>query len=220
MGRKPKYNEDLRIFDDKEKLSYLTGLIAADGHLPKRLEHRNKVVLTSCKEDAPYIFSLSQSLVKEEYTPVFCPNEYSGNYMMSLTLPSLRQFLESVGVGPLKSSNLKVNLDKLEPLYFLRGYIDGDGCVSCSSKSRKIEIVSSCLDFSRQIQFEFGGKLMDYGNVSRIIWNTSGSVDLARDLPIMNYMLERKSIPIYNLRSVLLDSKYDSRRKTSNYAKI
>lgn len=106
-------------------LWYLVGLITSDGCLSKDGRHIN---ITSKEKDFLFSIKNNYNLVNRIGTKFNCVGKEA--YQIQLANISLYEFLLSVGLTPCKSLTLK-NL-KIDEKYFndfLRGLIDGDGCI-------------------------------------------------------------------------------------------
>jgi hypothetical protein len=106
-------------------LSYIAGLIAADGCLYGDERHIN---LTSCDTDQLEIVRKILQLygdIKQK------PNGFGGvSYYLQFSNVALYDFLFDAGIRPAKSKTIGSLL--IPDMYypdFLRGYFDGDGCV-------------------------------------------------------------------------------------------
>lgn len=128
-GIKKDVNED--ILKNKEFMSYFAGLIASDGTMdPNR--HRIRIALHQKDEDI--LIKLKNNIflnysdvkiytLKEVYRELHITNEKIYNYMINL------------GIVPRKTVILNLNIDKISDINsFMRGYFDGDGCLTVQGK--------------------------------------------------------------------------------------
>lgn len=104
------------------KLAYVVGLIAADGCLSTR--NPNLVSFTS--RDIELIQTYQYCL--QTSAPVY---QGTRSYEVRISDSDYRTFLESIGLTPTKSKTIgPLKLPDKFFRDFLRGYIDGDGCIS------------------------------------------------------------------------------------------
>ena len=131
-------------------------------------------------------------------------NEKSLNYKnnntfvrFSLTIPKFVEFCLEKGITPKKSLNLDFKhsfCNEEEKLYFLRGVIDGDGCVFLGNKLclSRIEISTSSIKFAYYLintfpEFKITTKIKNRTNPTYGVWvSGSRSKNLAGKLPILN----------------------------------
>lgn len=167
-----KYNE--RIFDtiDTEEKAYWLGFIFADGYIySSPIEEK--------KSRTDWNFELCASGTDKEHMEKFAKfigytkelkitkADNKGNTRCRVCLSSqhLWETLNSYGCTPRKSLTLKfpsLNIFKDESLVwdFIRGYIDGDGCISYATKDHSKMLLSllGTEDFLNSIQDVFSTK--------------------------------------------------------------
>lgn len=153
-SRKYFYNENyFETIDTKEK-AYWLGFIYADGYIRSNKDGTNKMFgIALSIDDKEHLEKLKKSLnatyLIKDYTPN--SNSYSNKKYSRLQIfgDKIYNDLKSHGVFPNKTLILKS--PKIETkLYshFIRGYIDGDGCITSHRKSKK---KSSKKDFAVKI---------------------------------------------------------------------
>lgn len=171
------YNIPTDLPSDEGELAYMVGLIATDGCL---LSSRSSISFVASEEDYNTIkWLLSKISTNKELRYINCKGrpikigdtdkEYSskqGQYGFCLVHKPLYEYLTSLGVSPNKSKTLSVNLEGKSDrylLYFLRGVIDGDGCVYLKNTDYvsgcAIQICSASKKFLVSIQEIFGGSI-------------------------------------------------------------
>lgn len=106
-------------------ISYLTGLIAADGCLINNRRHLN---LTSKDKE---LINLTQSILNMNVKVAIKKSGYgSVGYHLQFSNVSLYDFFLSAGLTPAKSLTIgKISVPDKYYADFLRGYFDGDGSV-------------------------------------------------------------------------------------------
>lgn len=109
--------------------AYILGLFAADGWNKKR---DNMLELTLSQKDADLLESIKEEL--EMTRPVKYFQDSKGFDKASLTFSSLKlkSIFETYGIVPNKTFTLKhlPNLSKELMIHYIRGYADGDGCIT------------------------------------------------------------------------------------------
>ena len=107
-------------------------------------------------------------------------------------LPDFIFFAEKYGITSNKSKTLDVNIDDEDldfKYYFLRGIIDGDGHIP--KVYSKISIVSASFNFIKRLNKNFKGHFSK--RKSGDYWDFFLDHDEDKNLPIENYMLDRKN---------------------------
>lgn len=144
------------ILDDQNKL-YILGLLYADG-----CNHINRYMITlSLKEEDKYILEKIKVLMKSEREIKDVINKtYNRNYpTLIISNKKLSLRLAELGMVQNKSliltyPNFLINNEMFR--HFLRGYIDGDGSISCSIRdNNKYNIgitILGTFDFLNHIQ--------------------------------------------------------------------
>lgn len=210
LSKKIKWHEAKNY--DKTFLAYFAGLIATDGHLnPKN----KRICLYLQMKDKDFILNLAKILV--DTTNCVITNKTETQIGFSLTLPNLYKYLtETINIKEgSKTYDLNPNLatfSEIEKLYFLRGALDGDGCVKIykhknkTTNKLKIEIVTASKFFAEQLSTTFNGKLLKRynGNYWDIYWQSSEAKTLFEQLPNEPYFLQRKTDLLEQLKTVSL----------------
>ena len=214
----PTGNKYVETLPDKDKeLGYICGLIAADGCLLG--EGRKIIEINLVEEDSKTLSWVVKNLIKnsEEYTLIDIPSRTFGGYTnrsqkgFNLTLPKLYQYCLDMGITPRKSLTLDVKLeDKSDEfkLYFLRGVIDGDGCISIerSLGLSTIRVCSCSIKFISVLKEFFGGTIST--NLKReenrhtyYVLQFKGNMarQLGEILPKDSFCLSRKTEKLYEL---------------------
>lgn len=179
---------------DDKLLGYLTGFIAADGCLVKQ---KNGIEIGLAIKDKNHLQWISSQLIYENY--ILKLSKQNMLVRFRVALPRLYQYCLDMGITPAKSLTLDVNLDgKSEEFiwYFLRGVIDGDGCIYYSSilACCSIRICSASLKFVETLQKYFGGTISFKQKSCKILqFKGRQAKQLAQKLPREKFTLQRKT---------------------------
>ena len=136
-----KFNQNVFDCIDTEEKAYWLGFIFADGYISSHIPDKKKT----------YKFELSLSLKDKSHLEKFNQfMRYNGNNVKSdsfrcrwsVSNKHLWETLNSYGCTPRKSLTLKfpdesIFKDKSLIRHFIRGYFDGDGCITWSDKNQK-----------------------------------------------------------------------------------
>lgn len=136
MGRKQKYNINKEYFKniDSEEKAYILGLLYADGTMVRsRCGHQ--ISLTLQEADRDILDKISDLIAPDKPLLYIAPrsDRYSSNgqYRFNISSKDMCDDLEFIGFNN-KSSMPMINEDLIP--HFIRGYFDGDGCISISSR--------------------------------------------------------------------------------------
>ena len=197
----PTYREQFP--EDDKKLGYICGLIASDGCLQKGkkilsielqdLDRKTvEFVASTCVQNPVYLKSHQR-----QFRPTASPT-----VGFSANLPKLYQYCLDMGITPNKSLTLNVNLDDKSDefkWYFLRGVIDGDGCVSVGPRltDSTIRISSASLKFIQYLQTIFGGFIGLYKTPKNpsyhLCFKGIACQQLLTKLPLDEFTMQRKT---------------------------
>lgn len=160
FNRKNNLND--KYFDniDNQNKAYIVGFIYADGCIASRTRRKNDINYTlsfNLKENDIEILNFIKNELesncklyykKEEFFIAPSGKEYLRNpqYSLSISCNYLCKRLLELGVYT-KKSKKELNIPKLDNIlikHFIRGYFDGDGCVSLSKQFYKNSIYKKC----------------------------------------------------------------------------
>lgn len=136
-----KDNRNTYIFNqiDTEEKAYWLGFLAADGCV-----HQNYIIITLQKRDIDHLekfkkFLNADSVKIQEYSQQTSYSNQSHDYVrFSIGCKQMAQDLKKHGIKEAKSLILsKPNIDEKFYYDWLRGYFDGDGCISYSKKDNQ-----------------------------------------------------------------------------------
>ena len=168
----PNYHNALKfdntVFDciDSEEKAYWLGFLYADGNVSSTI---NNVELSLSAADTEHLekyraFLKNESPVK--VSNVTCDGKKYSRCRLTVSNKHLKEQLISLGCTPNKSLKLKFPKDifKYDELkyHFIRGYIDGDGCISFTSSGRLHLQIIGTKEFLNSIKeiFPIFSKLM------------------------------------------------------------
>ena len=123
---------------DSNKKAYFLGLLMSDGYICENVYSKEFGIALQSSDK--YILEELQ----KEIAPSKKINHYKNSYKFSLTNNQIYNDLKKYGIREQKSS-IDYTLPKLEDKYmhaFIRGYFDGDGCITI--KSTGYSVVSFC----------------------------------------------------------------------------
>lgn len=151
-------NENYFETIDTEHKAYWLGFMYADGYVG----HDNRVELALKEEDYEHVLKFKNDL-ESEHKINKKTKKMNGkifySYKLSVIRKKLRQDLENKGCIPNKSKILKYPTIEQVPLdlqrHFIRGYIDGDGCISDPNNNRFILDIVGTEDFLNGINNYF-----------------------------------------------------------------
>lgn len=134
-----RYIQDDSYFEkiDNERKAYWLGLLYADGCVSEKSEN-NKIIIIQLHPDDKYILEQLLKDVKSN-RPLYVSNK--GYVSINISSTKMANDLIKLGCIPRKSLVLKFSNENIVPKqlikHFIRGYMDGDGCISTYMKLRK-----------------------------------------------------------------------------------
>jgi hypothetical protein len=147
MGNKLNVNSNVFDIIDNEEKAYWLGFVYADGNirdtesLYKRTGKNHYTIEVSLKSsDINHLNKFRKFLEAETTVKVSKVGDRSERCRLSLSDKHLWNILNSYGCVPNKSLKLKfpnkeIFLHESLIRHFIRGYVDGDGCISYKNKS-------------------------------------------------------------------------------------
>lgn len=134
-----RYIQDNSYFEkiDTERKAYWLGFLYADGCVSERSKN-NKVITIQLHPNDRYILEELLKDIKSD-RPIYVNKK--GYISISIGSTKMANDLIKLGCIPRKSLVLKFPTENIVPKYlmnhFIRGYMDGDGCISTYMKLRK-----------------------------------------------------------------------------------
>lgn len=198
---------DEHSFDviDTEEKAYWLGFLYADGNVSNT---KNEVGITLQSSDIKHLYKF-KTFLKSSKIPTLNVSEKYNRCRFSVSNQHFKESLIKHGCFPQKSLILKKpSLDCVYIKDFIRGYFDGDGCLTYSYtnpyKSEKITIsckIVGTFDFLTWIKSVLEKELI-IGNISKCKNKKLFEISFSKknSLSFVNY--------IYNNCNVYLDRKY------------
>ena len=125
---------DLYFSNQNANMAYLLGFYAADGCVYK---DKNAIKLTLSSVDRDFLEKVKKELDSDYPIRDYETKDGYTNSEFIFSSLQIKKDFSDYGITPLKTYNLKFP-EKLKKEYyidFIRGYFDGDGCVSSAGKS-------------------------------------------------------------------------------------
>lgn len=142
FNRKYYLNEDYFKIIDTEEKAYFLGFLYADGAIyANNKNNRHYFHLTLHSSDLEILEVFKKSI------PTNVPlRYYSKRNHTSLMISSEKMTKDLINLGCMPCKSFKIRFPTVEQVpdnfvrHFIRGYFDGDGCISFSEKHRRIEM--------------------------------------------------------------------------------
>lgn len=137
-----KYKYDTIFFNkiDNERKAYILGLMYADGN--NFSSYKKKVSLVLHSKDRKLLDEVNRILGSER--PI---QESRNTCVLHINGRAISEQLTSLGCMPRKSLILEYPLEEQVPMelssHFIRGYFDGDGCISFGRKYKSASMVGT-----------------------------------------------------------------------------
>ena len=143
------YNYDFFNKIDTQEKAYILGILYADGNNFSKYKKRISIGLH--KNDKELLEKISQILNSNR------PLQYSQNsYILHISGKNISEQLTNLGCVPQKSLILKFPTEEQVPRelhsHFIRGYFDGDGCISYGKCYRVVAILGT-EDFIQGVKY-------------------------------------------------------------------
>lgn len=212
-GRKYHINENYFDDIDTQNKAYILGLLYADGNNYTR---QNNVKLELQERDKDILIKINKELEYDKelvFTELNAKNEnWQNTYKIMITNKHISETLNNLGMVPNKSLILTFPnwLDKDLVPHFIRGYLDGDGCIYWNETGSKFITIASTKEFCSELK----NILKNYG-IKSVVSDTSKKDSNTKILRICG---------IDNIRSFLSliysDAKLYIKRKFNIYKKV
>jgi intein/homing endonuclease len=203
-----KFNQDVFKNIDTEDKAYWLGFIFADGYIGS---NRNDFEISLQEEDKEHLLKFNDFMeydglnVKERAINLK-GKEYKA-YRWSAKNKKLHEDLEDKGCIPKKSlvlkfPNIEIFSSKDLVRHFIRGYFDGDGCITYKDKEHTTVCIS-VLGTS-----EFLNELQKNANISYKLSNNNKKSDITKKFNIVGHPALDFLDYIYKDATIYLDRKY------------
>lgn len=208
-GGQRKYAVNDEYFNTQSSnMAYILGFWAADGNVS---DVENRLDLELASVDLEILEKIKKEIQSERPIKIYqCENGYVKNKLLFWSSNIKKKFIE-YGVVPNKTYNksfhFPYNLDKKYWIDYIRGFFDGDGCITKNQYSIAFELNSINEKFLQDIQNIF---LIEYNIQTQI--STTGMK--GRNVPMYRlycYSNEAKKVfdILYTPNSLFLQRKYN-----------
>lgn len=174
----------------KESTAYLVGLIASDGCITNR---KNYIYFSSIDHEQVERF---RDIVSVEFTKKTAAIHYNKIWHCTVNSRYLYDICINIGITPSKSKTIQsLSTGRHHFSHFLRGYIDGNGSISCG----KIMIYSGSHGFLEWLLqkctelYGVGGSISSNKGAFRLSWSYADSLRIGQAIyKDATYFLQRK----------------------------
>lgn len=144
FSRKYQFEEEIFEKIDTEEKAYWLGFLYADGYVS---EYKNDISVSLAEKDVEHVIKLKDFIktnapikIKQKKTK----EKTYISYSLTFTSQKTKQDLINLGCIPRKSNILVFPNQNQVPSellsHFIRGYFDGDGCVTHANKGKQIAV--------------------------------------------------------------------------------
>lgn len=202
---------DEHIFDciDTEEKAYWLGFLYADGYVSST---RNKICLCLCEKDLNHLEKFRQFIKAKRFCRITkhttkLNNKEFVNYKIGFGSKHIKETLVSLGCTPKKSltltfPNLNIFTSYNYIYAFIRGYVDGDGCLSFTPTGKlNIEIIGTP-EFLIKIQEIFPNRFSNLLSDKRWTDRTKRIISCGKN---SEFVLDK----LYKDATIYLDRKYN-----------
>lgn len=189
------YNPFLNLNSDE--VQYWLGYIAADGCI------KDNGTISIVSTDKDLIEDFSHFINRNIKIGVTIPKIGKPQYTYMFNNKEVANYLADIGLTPRKSMTLKMNIPLSFP--FIRGLIDGDGCIHVRSVSSVVvSIISGSLVFMEQVKL-----FLEENGVTCKIRSSNN---------LFNLVISSKNNVLNLYRYLYYKSSYQLKRKKDKYA--
>lgn len=178
-NRKYKINEDFFNIIDSEQKAYFLGFLYADGYISKNgmncvltLTGKDREILDILNQ---YIFFSQKPLYyRKPVQTIINKKNVNIKEAYTLTISSVKIVNDLIKLGCINRKSLKLEFPNEEQVsrdfisHFIRGYFDGDGCISISKNAKTFNIAGTEVFLSgiRDLLFDIGvaSKIVKHSN--------------------------------------------------------
>jgi hypothetical protein len=161
-----KYFEDI----DTEEKSYWLGFLYADGYVRIKNNKSGELKLKLCLKDKEHIelfrncIKSTHKIVDGKSCIIIGDKKYESMYS-TFSIYNTRLVNDILKLGCLNNKTFKIRLPKLREdmiRHFIRGYFDGDGCVSINKNNS----TTCCITSNKQFLCDIFS-ILSYGNIKK-----------------------------------------------------
>lgn len=202
--KKYKIREDFFDIIDNEEKAYFLGFLYADGNLNKS---RNTIEISLMQDDKEILKKFTKLIFISNKPLGYRPSKIIKNnnktyiskpqYRLTITNKHITDVLLNLGLLENKSLILKFPtfLKKNLINHFIRGYYDGDGCISINKKTKdwSIKILGTkhfCQNIKKHIKFlSVNSSITSRGNIKSL--NITGNIQIEK---VISWLYENSTI--------------------------
>jgi len=234
--RKYAIKEDFFENIDSEEKAYFLGFIYADGNLSKK-NHNITITLQESDRDIlekfyQIIYEKPKKLLIEQRT--LGSGEVRNYLTASVYCQKMHQDLIKQGSPPAKTFIIRFPNNQIVPTdliwHFVRGYFDGDGCISIANPSHpvvdfssNIEFITDLIPFLQQFNLKCNKMSINKENNKSAYVQLTGNQNIINLYNLLynnaNIYMNRKYMTFNKLFSFINDKKKQSILKSSNIEK-
>jgi hypothetical protein len=214
MYRKYEINEQFFNEIDSEEKAYFLGLLFADGC---NNETRTSVRLSLQDKDVEIINKLKILIYPNNDKPLGISKKENCNNLLYLDICNKNISKSLAEKGMIQNKTLKLIYPKIDPIlnsHFIRGYLDGDGCISyfiMKEKHFKCQLrILGTLEFCNELQ-----------NIINTNCNTTGSIRKRGNIFELAYSSRNQLLKVceylYNDSNIFLLRKFNKFQEIKNY---
>jgi len=217
MSLKYSCDEDFYEAIDTESKAYWLGFMYADGFLTRP----HTVGLTLSVKDIGHLEKYKKSLSITYPTHTYEPTEgsYSKNQYSRVTISSPKMCKDLIKQGVIFNKTLKIKrpcVEKDLEKHFIRGYADGDGCITSSKNNYAFKVIGtlSMLDYIKEfIEYHQVAKIHKY--YKRQPTDIVSSIDMSGNRQVLK-LLEL----LYGQATIYLDRKYERYQNLKEHSRL
>jgi orotate phosphoribosyltransferase-like protein len=212
------YNINQNYFSnvDSEHKAYILGFLYADDSLTEK----NSITITLNAKDIDILQKISHLIYGFEKIDIFSRALESGeiaNYA-TLHIYSKKMVSDLAALGCTVNKTFTITLPQLRQdlmKHFIRGYFDGDGCISLTTDKNRIDFTSNIIFLTGLKEYLLNTINIDFGKININSRNDKiGNLQLSSSLKMKTFLDY-----IYLNSNIYLDRKYELYLKYSGIIK-
>ena len=201
-----KINQDYFSNIQSEEQAYILGFLYADGSLTEKYS----ITLTLNAKDIDILQKISNIIYGFEKINKYSKVLESGitTEYATLNIYSKKMVSDLNALGCMVNKTFFITLPKLKPelmRHFLRGYFDGDGCISLTEEKNRIDITSNIQFLADVKDYVLNTINVDFGKININKRNNKiGNIQISSSLNMKSFLDY-----IYSNSKIYLERKYN-----------